>query len=63
MRLTASQQANRDMLQDAMRDTATSTLFAEIEAHIEARPDVEAHALEQFSDRLRRQAWKMEMDI
>lgn len=56
-RPTNAQKANADMLTDAMADMKPLELFAAIEAHLEARPDIAAFALEQFGNRIGRLSW------
>lgn len=59
---THAQRANSDMLTAAMTDMTPAQLFDAVEAHLEARPDIDPADLEAFSNRLRRQAWKRERD-
>jgi len=52
----ASQAAALRMLQEAMQSLSFADVLDEVEAAIEARPDVDAQQLEQFANRIGRRA-------
>lgn len=46
----------------ALHDLSLADIFTAVEAHVEARPDVDTKELEQFAMRMSRLAWEKERE-